>query len=262
MNLGLKPSRFVFKFPGSLFTFFFIAGFGPSVAGLGAKPTAPSLAVEGKPCTKQHQINSAAVDFAQLGRYQGADVALHVTSKEPVRVVFLGDSILDYWGRNEGVWFKQSGWINRGIGGQTTSQMLLRERNDVLKLHPQAVVLEGGSNDMRLGFIPQQIRDNIATMGELAQEHHIRVFVTTMTPVCDCVRKLTGLRRVPRISRLNELLKDLCAHRHWTLIDLNPVLADNHGLMRAEYTVDGVHPNSAGYALSAPVLVDALSAYQ
>lgn len=88
------------------------------------------------------------------------------------------------------------------------------------------------------------------------------MFVTTITPVCDCVRKLTDLRSVLRISQLNELLKDLWALRHWTLINLNPVLADNHGLMRAEYTVDSVHRNSAGYVLLPPALVGALTAYQ
>lgn len=206
--------------------------------------------------------NSAAADFAQLARYHDADQALLAQPGAPSRVVFLGDSILDYWGRKRGAWFPQKGWINRGIGGQTTSQMLLRERQDVLDLHPLAVVLEGGANDMRLGFTPQQIRDNIATMGELAQAHHIRVFVTTMTPVCDCVRKLTGLRTVPRIAELNGLLKALCKERHWALIDLNPALADAHGLMRAEYTVDGVHPTAAGYEQLAPIILRALRKYE
>lgn len=218
--------------------------------------SAPCSSVSAPPC------NSAAADFAQLARYRAEDEALLANSHQHVRVVFLGDSILDYWGRKRGVWFPEPDWINRGIGGQTTSQMLLRERQDVLALHPQAVVLEGGANDMRLGFTPQQIRNNVATLGELAEAHQLQVFVATMTPVCDCVRKLTGLRTVPRIAELNRLLKELCAQHHWTLINLNPILADSHGLMRAEYTVDGVHPNAAGYALLAPVIQGALSAYR
>jgi lysophospholipase L1-like esterase len=139
--------------------------------------------------------------------------------------------------------------------------MLLRERNDVLALYPRAVVLEGGTNDMRLGFTPEAIRDNFATMGELAEAHQLHVFVATMTPVCDCVRPLTGLRTVDRIAQLNDMLKALARERHWTLIDLNPVLADEHGLMRAEFTSDGVHPNDAGYRPLAEVIVHALGQF-
>jgi len=215
-----------------------------------------------QPGPKASPANSAAADFAQLARYQAADRAIQSNPSQPVRVVFLGDSILERWGRDAGVWFTEPGWLNRGIGGQTTGQMLLRERNDVLALHPRAVVLEGGSNDMRLGFLPQAIRDNFATMGELAQAHHIKVFVATMTPVCDCVRPLTGLRTVDRIAQLNGMLKALCREHHWTLIDLNPVLADAHGLMRGEFTSDGVHPTGEGYKLLADVIVRALKRYR
>jgi lysophospholipase L1-like esterase len=227
-----------------------------------AQAVHPGPGTQPQACPTAPPNNSAAADFAQLARYRQADQALLANPSQPPRVVFLGDSILDRWGKNAGVWFSQAGWVNRGVGGQTTSQMLLRERSDVLDLHPRAVVLEGGANDMRLGFTPQEIRDNFATLGELAQAHHIRVFVATMTPVCDCVRKLTGLRTMPRIAELNSLLKALCNQHHWTLIDLNPVLADAQGLMRAKYTSDGVHPTSAGYALLAPVILHALKKYE
>lgn len=225
-----------------------------------AAPTAQQS--ERCPLAHAPAVNSAAADFAQFAHYHRDNQKLLANPEYPARVVFLGDSILERWGRDAGVWFQEAGWINRGIGGQTTSQMLLRERSDVLDLRPRVVVLEGGANDMRLGFSPQQIRDNFASMGELAQLHDIRVFIATMTPVCDCVRPLTGLRTVPRIAELNSFLKDLCRRRHWTLIDLNPVLADAHGLMRAQYTSDGVHPTSAGYALLAPVIVHALRKYE
>src|ERR1700749_4332899 len=90
---------------------------------------------------------SAAADFANLARYRDADVAEH-----NARVVFLGDSITDYWGKRGGAWFTTPGWLNRGIGGQTTSQLLLRTRQDVIALRPRVLIIEGGSNDMRLGF--------------------------------------------------------------------------------------------------------------
>lgn len=200
--------------------------------------------------------NAAASDFAQLGRYRAANVGLKA------RVVFLGDSITDYWGSRSGTWFPYAGWINRGIGGQTTSQLLLRERNDAIALLPQAIVLEGGGNDMRLGFSPEEIRENFLSMGELAEQNHIAVFITQMTPVCDCVRPLTGLRTVERIRQLNLLLAAMCKKRHWTLIDINTPVADSKGYMQAILTVDGVHPNDAGYRLLAPVIERALARYR
>lgn len=200
--------------------------------------------------------NSATADFAQAARYRGVNSGL------PAQVVFLGDSITDYWGSREGTWFSYPGWLNRGISGQTTQQLLLRERHDALDLHPKAIVLEGGSNDMRLGFSLEEIRDNILSMGELAESHGIHVFVTEMTPVCDCVRPLTGLRTVARIRQLNRLLAEMCLEKHWELLQFNAPLSDANGLMRAELTVDGVHPNATGYAFLAPIVERALMRYR
>ena len=199
--------------------------------------------------------NSAEADFSQSRRYQDANTNVKA------RVVFLGDSIMDYWGSHNGKWFTYAGWINRGIGGQTTQQLLLRERHDVLNLHPQAVVLEGASNDMRLGFSPEEIRDNLLSMGELAQANGLKVFVAEMTPVCDCVRPLTGLRTVEHIHHLNELLIAMAQKKHWDVLDFNSPLADAEGKMRAELTVDGVHPNDRGYELLAPVVERVLARY-
>jgi lysophospholipase L1-like esterase len=200
--------------------------------------------------------NAAAADFAQLARYREANKGASA------KVVFLGDSITDYWGSRSGTWFQHPEWVNRGIGGQTTAQLLLRERKDALALHPKAIVLEGSGNDMRLGWSSEEIRDNLLTMGELAQAHHVAVFVAKMTPVCDCYRPLTGLRTVERIRELNTLLETMCKEHHWTLIDLWTPLAGPDGLMQKSLTVDGVHPNDAGYALLAPVVEKALGRYR
>lgn len=200
--------------------------------------------------------NSAAADFAQLARYRTSNIGTSAT------VVFLGDSITDYWGSRSGKWFSHAGWLNRGIGGQTTSQLILRERNDAIALRPKAIVLEGGGNDMRLGFTPEEIRNNFLTLGELAQAHGIAIFVAAMTPVCDCFRPLSGLRTVERIQELNGLLAAMCKEHHWTLIDLNPVLAGPDHRMQQNLTTDGVHPNDAGYALLAPIIERALQKYQ
>jgi lysophospholipase L1-like esterase len=176
--------------------------------------------------------------------------------------VFLGDSIFDYWGTRNGSWFPYKGWVNRGVGGQTTSQMLEREQSDVFALHPKAVVLEGGNNDMRLGMSPEQTRDNIRKLGELAEAQNEAIFVAQMTPVCDCFKPVAGLRTVERIRQLNQLLRIMCFEKHWEVIDLYTPLADVNGLMTAEYTVDGVHPNDRGYAVLAPVVDAALSSYR
>jgi lysophospholipase L1-like esterase len=200
--------------------------------------------------------NAAAADFAQLARYREANKGASA------KVVFLGDSITDYWGSRSGTWFQHPGWVNRGIGGQTTAQLLLRERNDALDLNPKAIVLEGSGNDMRLGWSPEEIRDNLLTMGELAEAHHVAVFVAKMTPVCDCYRPLTGLRTVERIRELNTLIEAMCRERQWTVIDLWTPLAGPNGLMQKRLTVDGVHPNDAGYALLAPVVEKALGRYR
>lgn len=205
--------------------------------------------------------NSAVADFPDLQRYRESNIALK-ESGVTVRVVFLGDSIIDYWGSRSGKWFEYSGWINRGIGGQTTAQLLLRIQDDVLALQPRAVVLEGGSNDMRLGFTPQEIRNRVLTMGELVRAHGIDVFVASMTPTCDCFQPVSGLRTVERIRELNQLLAEMCTANHWTLIDLNSPLSDNESHMKRELTVEGVHPNDQGYALLAKVVERSLQKYR
>ena len=205
--------------------------------------------------------SAASADFPNLKRYREANAAVLQSATRP-RVIFLGDSITEYWGSRQGKWFTHPGWLNRGIGGQTTAQLLLRLNDDVLGLHPEAVVIEGGGNDMRLGFSPTEIRDRVQSIGELAALHHLTVFVVTMTPVCDCVRPLTGLRTVERVRELNSILAALSKAHGWTLIDNNAPVADGEGKMRADLTVDGVHLNDAGYSLMQPAFESALKHYR
>jgi lysophospholipase L1-like esterase len=201
-------------------------------------------------------LDAAAGDFANLARYREADSTLR---QGKARVVFLGDSITDYWGKRGGQWFTSPDWLNRGIGGQTTSQLLLRTRQDAIALHPRALIIQGGSNDMRLGFSPEAIRDNIASIADIARANHIRVLVAAMTPVCDCVRPLTGERTVARIRHLNDLLKELCKQHHYEYLDYYTPLANEEGRMRQEFTTDGVHLNDQGYSRIAPVVMRPLN---
>ena len=200
-------------------------------------------------------LYSQTDDFANLARYRDANKSLPAGKG---RIVFLGDSITDYWGKRGGQWFTTPDWLNRGIGGQTTSQLLLRTRQDVIALHPRALIIQGGSNDMRLGFSPEAIRDNIASIADIARANHIRVLVAAMTPVCDCVRPLTGERTVAHIRRLNDLLNALCKQHHYQYLDYYTPLADGAGRMRPELTTDGVHLNDQGYSRIAPVVVQSL----
>jgi lysophospholipase L1-like esterase len=189
------------------------------------------------------EANSAKADFSQNSHYAQADQNL-LQSGSRVKVVFLGDSITEYWGSRSGAWFSEEGWINRGIGGQTSAQLLLRERSDAINLHPE------------------EIREHFLTMGELAEFNHIAVFVETMTPTCDCFRPVSGLRTVERIRRLNELLSAMCIEKGWKLIDVSSPLVDSKDHMQKELTVDGVHPNNAGYSLMAPIIEEALKNYR
>ncbi len=206
--------------------------------------------------------NSSAADFENLARYASADAATAPSSKHGHRVVFLGDSITDYWGKKAGTWFSSPEWINRGITGQTTGQILLREQADAVALHPDAIVIEGGSNDMRYGFTPETIRDHVASMGEIAEANHMKVFIALMTPVCDCFRQLSAGRTPENIRQLNALYTNLCQAHGWVCIDTFSPLADSQGLMRKDLTLDGVHPNDTGYALLAPVYLQSLKAFR
>jgi lysophospholipase L1-like esterase len=201
-------------------------------------------------------LDAAAGDFANLARYRDADSTL---GQGKGRVVFLGDSITDYWGKRGGQWFPSPDWLNRGIGGQTTSQLLLRTRQDAIALHPRALIIQGGSNDMRLGFSAEAIRDNIASIADIARANHIRVLIAAMTPVCDCVRPLTGERTVAHIRRLNDLLRELCKQHNYEFLDYYTPLADEAGRMRQEFTTDGVHLNDQGYSRIAPVVIQSLN---
>jgi len=200
-------------------------------------------------------LESAAGDLANLARYRGANSTLRPAK---ARVVFLGDSITDYWGKRGGQWFPSPDWLNRGIGGQTTSQLLLRTRQDAIALHPRALIIQGGSNDMRLGFSPEAIRDNIASIADIARANHIRVLIAAMTPVCDCVRPLAGERTVAHIRRLNDLLTELCKQHNYEYLDYYTPLANEAGRMRQEFTTDGVHLNDLGYSRIAPVVIQSL----
>lgn len=195
-------------------------------------------------------------DWPDLSRYQAENVALPAPPAGQGRVVFLGDSITDGWGRGAGEFFPGKPYVNRGVSGQTTPQMLLRLRQDVIALEPGALVLLAGTNDIAGNTGPMtlaQIEGNLASIAELARAHGIRLVLATLLPVNDVHEPQTGRRPPEKIRALNAWIRDYCRAGHCTLLDYFPALAGKDGLLRPELSDDGLHPNAAGYAVMAPL---------
>lgn len=202
--------------------------------------------------TRLHQ------DWPWLARYQSANAALTPTTAP--RIVFMGDSITQGWIDKVPAFFT-AGRIDRGIGGQTTPQMLLRFRQDVIDLDPAVVQIMGGTNDIAGNtgpMTPEQTRANIMTMAELARAHGIRVILASIPPAASFPWR-PGLATVPRIAAMNAWLKSYAAQTGAVYADYWTALHDGDGLRKA-WTYDGVHPNAAGYAAMAPVAEAAIRA--
>src|SRR5215472_1138084 len=150
-------------------------------------------------------------DYGDLRRYAADNAKIQAPAPDEERVVFMGDSITDFWGRRAGQFFPGKPYINRGISGQVTSQMLLRFHQDVVVLKPRAVVILAGTNDIggNLGPAPLEvIEDNLAAMTEMARANNIKVVVAALQPVCDYHRPQTQTRPLEKIVALNRWIKD------------------------------------------------------
>lgn len=187
-------------------------------------------------------------NWPNLVRYRSENAAVPPPKPGENRVVFLGDSITDYWGRRNGVFFPGKPYFNRGIGGQTAAQMLLRFQSDVVALSPSIVVIEGGGNDLRLGATDEDIEGYLTSITQLASANRIRVVLASLTPVCDCPVPRTSSRPLNRLRAINRWIRQYTERNGFVYLDYWTPLADSHGMMRHEYTIDGVHPNDAGYA--------------
>lgn len=195
-------------------------------------------------------------DWPRLARYRQENATLPPPAAGEQRVVFLGDSITDDWGRKGGTFFPGKPYVNRGIGGQTTPQMLLRMRDDVIALEPAVLVLLAGTNDISENTGPitlQQVEGNIESITELASVHGIRVVLSTLLPVTDAHGEQTRRRPPEKIRELNAWIRGHCAAGHCTLLDYAPAMAGDDGLLRPELSNDGLHPNEAGYAVMEPL---------
>jgi lysophospholipase L1-like esterase len=209
-------------------------------------------------------------DYGRRQRFIGANAALPPPRPGERRVVFFGDSITDNWSKpGYGGFFPGKPYVNRGIGGQTTAQMLLRFRPDVIKLQPAAVVILAGTNDLagNAGSVPMtEILDNLMSMAELAKQNGIKVVLATVLPVSDDKKDAKGqplvrtqARPPKEIQALNGLLHLYAAGKGHEVLDYYSAMSDAKDRLKPELNDDGLHPNAAGYAVMAPLAEAAIA---
>jgi len=220
----------------------------------------------GHPGLDQYRASRTAIymnDFGELGRYREQNAALKPAGAAENRVVFFGDSITDFWHLED--FFAGKPYVNRGISGQTTPQMLVRFRQDVIDLQPKVVVILAGTNDIAGNTGPMREEDieaNYASMAELAKGHDIRVVFASVLPVNDYTpqsKELYESRRPQEILALNAWLEDYCAENKLVYLDYFEHMVDDKGLLQRELAEDGLHPNKAGYAIMAPLAEAAIA---
>ena len=200
-------------------------------------------------------------DWPYLDRYRAENAALAPPQPGENRVVFMGNSITDGWAKYFPTMFPGKPYIGRGIGGQTTPQMLVRFRQDVIALKPAVVVILAGTNDIAGNTGPstlEMIEDNLASMAELARANGIEVVLSSVLPVFDYSWR-PGLEPAPKIVALNAWMNQYAATHGAVYLDYHSAMADERQGMKAELSGDGVHPNEAGYRVMAPLAERAIA---
>lgn len=203
--------------------------------------------------------NMNAQDWANVARFK-AENELVIENKAPVKMVFMGNSITEGWKLFDPNFFNSTDYVNRGIGGQTTPQMLIRFKQDVLDLKPKGVVILAGTNDIAGNTGPmsiQEIYNQIESMAGLAALNKIEVFLCSVLPVYDYPWK-PGLKPAPKIVALNEMLKTLAREKNYLYIDYFSEMSDDKNGLKASLGADGVHPNEKGYEIMKRVLLNTI----
>lgn len=198
-------------------------------------------------------------DWAQFGRYAEANKSVET----PTRVVFMGNSITDGWWNTDSLFFQNNRYIGRGIGGQTTAQMLVRFRADVIDLQPKAVVILAGTNDIAQnnGYIaPENILGNIISMVELAKANNIDVVLCSILPAYEYGWR-KGLEPADKIIALNKMIKEYADRHNLTYVDYHSALKDARNGLPEKYSKDGVHPTMEGYKIMERLISEALKKY-
>ena len=234
----------------------------------GQTPTPTTDCTELK--TRLDRAETKLNDWPALARYHEDNKKVTPPAKNEQRVVFMGDSITDSWDNPvNGGFFPGKPYIDRGISGQTTPQMLIRFRRDVIELKPKVVVILAGTNDLAGNTGPttlEAIQDNLTSMAELATAHGIRVVFASLLPVSDYeVRDgkpiIQTVRRPPaQILALNNWMKEYAKDHHHLYLDYFSAMVDDKGFFKDELSNDGLHPNVQGYAVMAPLAEAAIAA--
>lgn len=207
------------------------------------------------------QAQKPSQDWANLKRFQEANASLTMPDEGQHRVVFMGNSITEGWSRVSPVFFEGKPYVNRGISGQTTPQMLLRFRQDVIDLNPSVVVILAGINDIAGNTGPstlEMIEDNIISMAQLAMAHDIEVVLCSVLPAADFPWR-PGMDPGPKVVALNQLIKAFAEQEGLEYVDYFSATVEGDFALRADLGEDGVHPNAAGYALMEPLVEAAIS---
>jgi len=233
--------------------------------GQSAQPTPDCTDIQMQVRRLQTKLN----DWPELARYRDANLKVIAPAIGENRVVFMGDSITDSWDDPKyGDFFTGKSYLDRGISGQTTPQMLVRFRADVIALRPKVVVILAGTNDLAGNTGPTTlatIEDNLASMAEVARLNHIRVVLASVLPVSDYETRdgkpiVQTLKRPPeRIKALNAWIRKYVAENNLTYLDYYSAMIDEKGFLKAELSDDGLHPNRKGYAVMGPLAEAAIA---
>ena len=234
--------------------------FAQAPAAAPAMPPSPDPDLE-RLIPQLQRAHQALNDWANLARYHDADVKTPPPATGETRVVFMGDSITDGWGKGKAPFFPGKPYINRGISGQTTPQMLVRFRPDVVNLRPKVVVILAGTNDIAGNTGPEtleNIEDNLASMSELARANDIRVVLASVMPVCDSLRPQTARRPPQQIVGLDDWIKNYTSKAGFIYLDYYSAMVDSGGMLKPELTYDCLHPNDSGYSVMQPLAEKAI----
>jgi acetyl esterase/lipase/lysophospholipase L1-like esterase len=208
---------------------------------------------------KRKEEEQLKLDWANRNKYKEANTALNELTKIENRIVFMGNSITEGW-KMDSIFFKNKSYVNRGISGQTTSQMLLRFRDDVIDLNPKVVVILGGINDIAENTGPISLKGilgNITSMVELAKENGIKVILCSVLPA-NVLSWRKSIKPADKVIELNSMIKAYANKNNLYYVDYYTQLVDEKKGLKEEYTEDGVHPTIAGYHVMEPIIEKAI----
>ena len=236
--------------------------FAPFLQAQNAQATSPAPVKTIEQLQKENeQLSWIKNDWPNFKRYRDANEKLGLPAANEERVVFMGNSITDGWIGISSEFFKGKPYVDRGIGGQTTPQMLVRFRADVINLKPKVVLILGGTNDIAGNTGPstlEMIEDNLASMAELATANGIKVILCSILPVYDYPWK-PGLQPAEKIVSVNKWLKEYAARNGFGYLDYYSSVVDSRLGMKIEFSKDGVHPNKEGYKVMEVLAEEAIN---